>query len=124
MKCPKCGSEKIKVSGDFVISFNRPLAHTYECDCGNDFNTFDLIREEKRKNRLDNVLKHFENCTIETNKDNYCDVMAYSKKGLVFFTNYDSEIVLAKTCNDELFEIDTLSLNTVESLLKDLGVME
>jgi NAD-dependent DNA ligase len=118
MKCPKCGSEMIKRKSLGVYSctngrcynnesiedmeFNSPLAKSVVEFAQNVVDTY--------QQRLDNVLKHFE------------DVIALKKyvvNQYLEITYWNNEFHLSNPIGNV-----EISLDTVESLLKDLGVMK
>ena len=94
MKCPKCGRGIYEVDGVF---FCRDLT----CEWHSKNPTY--------QQRLDNVLKHFKH-----RDEFYCDLYLYMD--LCLYYDYGSKIFLLNDCAE-------ISIHTVESLLKDLGVM-
>jgi hypothetical protein len=127
MKCPKCGSEVhlFKLSDKIGIK-NKYNEHRYpiricnSCRYQEDKYVYErrIKREHAYQQRLDNVLKHFK----KNDKTNYDDFQYYLYLGKTGITvDYDKGKFLLE--DNDLHTVQ-ISLDTVESLLKDLGAMK
>ena len=117
MKCPKCGSENIKTVFECSGWSIHGLGDYQQCqNCKTNINYY--------QQRLDNVLKHFEK--NEESKYKYQWVELFSGVDITYnrFGCNQFHLWNIMTSGQMRNAKRMISLNTVESLLKDLGVME
>ena len=120
MKCPKCGSYNNR-NGGFAGELETWI---YCADCG-----YSFADKEIHQKRLDNVLKHFEkkNSDWEENNDYKIARKHIVKDIYIQYTNVNGKenfhlIQFECLGKDKIMVV--ISLDTVESLLKDLEVMK
>ena len=118
MECPKCGSEVKRImlsNGKGHIDFETfsPVHRCTKCN-------YDLTYNElEYRERLDKVLSKFEGSEEDTKYYNIIE----TEQTMINIT-YREKIFALELFNKNNDDIDdeVISLNTVKSLLKDLGV--
>ena len=133
-KCPKCGVGEIYKGGFITItSTNELIEVIYNCNdiiCGYTERrspTQEDVKEHKDsvyQQRLDNVLKHFE----KSNEFYWKPILTNTKDGILVSIYHENETFYLECRNtyagNKIQNQKEISLNTVEALLKDLGVMK
>ena len=124
MKCPKCGS---KIKGYHTTYYDRDEEHyltKYNKSCNCTCWEFDEFKQLEHQQRLDNVLKHFE----KSNEFYWKPILTNTKDGILVSIYHENETFYLECRNtyagNKIQNQKEISFNTVEALLKDLGVME
>lgn len=116
----KVKKNKLKTDTGYI---SRELFNMFdEVKIIRDSSVEELREKMKYQERLGKVLLEFENTTLDTDKNEFYSVNTYTKDNLIIIQNEDEEFIIATYDNnaDMVMEVGYLSLDTIESLLKDL----